>query len=151
MKWTMYYYLIITGSEGLFFICISPFVYNVYDRQLSDLVGIVRLQCSPAPQLTSWNPCRGPIVYCLSGGKKGCGGAVMACPTPWLTLFNTVHPTPFGDLRGPYLSSGVSMSSSGRTSFMSPVVSCMGLEPKSMDVIPSNIVIVYTEFRMGFY
>jgi len=27
----------------------------------------------------------------------------------------------------------------------------MGLEPKSMDVIPSNIVIVYTEFRMGFF
>lgn len=39
-----------------------------------------------------------------------------------------------------YLSSGVSMSSSAP--IMSPVVSCMGLEPKSMDVMPSSIVIV---------
>lgn len=39
-----------------------------------------------------------------------------------------------------YLSSGVSMSSSD--DMMSPVVSCMGLEPKSMDVMPSSIVIV---------
>lgn len=39
------------------------------------------------------------------------------------------------------------MSSSA--DMMSPVVSCMGLEPKSMDVMPSSIVIVVDGVLVG--
>jgi len=68
------YALIITGSEGLFFICISPFVYNVYDRQLSDLVGIVRLHVRPPHSWRHETLVEDQLFTARVGGKKAVEG-----------------------------------------------------------------------------